>query len=107
MGITRLFIGVCLVPHVALALECSGSDPDWTLSLQDDAATFSFLDRTTDMSIPQRSTPEGLDWPKAMTLIGLRDSAIVILEAPDNGQDIRVLTQRGETPILLVGRCAP
>ena len=91
-----------------LALSCRGVAPDWTLELTEDAATFFYFDRTTDMTIPQQSQPDGVSWPRAMTLIGPRDSAIVILEAPtDQGQPARVLTQRGQTPVFLIGTCEP
>ena len=107
MGIARIIIALCAVPHAALALECAGTDPAWQLSLTPDAARFAYADRVSDLTIPQQSTPEGLGWPKALTLIGPRDSAIVILEAPADPQPVRILTQRGETPVLLVGTCTP
>jgi len=48
--------------------------------------------------------PNGQDWPRALTFIGRGDSAIVIVEdGPDHA--VRVLTQRGETPIMLIGTC--
>lgn len=112
MGITRFIIALCVIPHVVsaepLVLTCEGVAPDWTLDLRENDATFSFLDRQSTLDIPQRSTAEGANWPKAMTLVGPRDSAIVLLHQRDcEGQnyEVQVLTQRGETPILLTGCC--
>ncbi|MEY1555399.1 hypothetical protein AB3Y40_07155 [Yoonia sp. R2331] len=105
MSTYRAFVILACLPHGAAALTCQGEDPAWSLTLGDHSATFTFLDRASDMTIPQMSTPDGQDWPRAMTLIAPRDSAIVILEAPADPQPIRILTQRGETPILLVGTC--
>ena len=112
MGIARVFIVLLAVPCVAMAEElslvCSGSDPDWTLRYDGTAAEFSFTDRTSRLDVPQKSTAEGAEWPKAATLIGPRDSAIIVIhrracEAMD--YEMQVLTQRGETPLLLTGCC--
>ena len=112
MGIRHLFIALCAIPNAILAdsfaLTCEGSTPDWSLDLTETEARFAFLDRESVMDIPQRSTAEGADWPKAMTLIGPRDSAIIVLHQRSCQQaefEIQVLTQRGETPILLTGCC--
>ena len=108
----RYIIALSVVPYVTNAqtqtFSCQGSDPNWSLEISEEAATFAFLDRTSDLSIPQKSTAEGHDWPQAMTLIGPRDSAIVILHNRTcNGEthEAQVLTQRGEIPILLTGCC--
>jgi len=88
------------------ALTCAGNTDDWTLTLDDESVSFDFLDRASLMQVMQRSTAEGAEWPVAMTVVGPRDSAIVIVEPPHAGSyPIRVLTQRGETPILLAGQC--
>jgi len=113
MGIARLIICLCAIPTVALSetlsLECSGTNPDWTLSYDEETARFAFLDRESELQVPQRSTAEGVDWPKAATLVGPRDSAIIILHNRQCGAqdyEIQILTQRGESPILLTGCCS-
>ena len=110
MGIGRFVIGLMTVPHVALAdlpaLTCAAQDAAWELTIEQEFATFAFLDRTTQMQIMQRSTAENATWPLAMTAVGPRDSAIMIVEQPDDGSYlVRILTQRGETPVLLAGTC--
>lgn len=88
-------------------LSCSGSDPAWSLDIGIDTATLDFQ-RQSDMTIPHQTTAEGRDWPKAMTLISRNDTAIVIIDQETcNGttHSAQVLTQRGETPILLTGCC--
>ncbi len=110
MGIRRYIIALCAFPHVAQAqvFSCLGNDPNWSLEISEDAATFAYLDRQSDLGIPQKSAAEGRDWPLAMTLVGPRDSAIVILHdriCEGQTHEAQVLTQRGETPILLTGCC--
>ena len=104
---TQIVMAAALTAGQAEALTCHGTSPDWTLDLAAETAVFAFADRQSTLDIPQQSRPEGQDWPVAMTLIGPRDSAIVILEAPDESgtHAARILTQRFETPILLVGTC--
>ena len=111
MGIVGIIIALSLAPHVVAAqsYDCVGSDPDWQLSMTPNAATFSFADRQSTMDIPQKSIAEGAEWPQAMTIVGPRDSAIVLLDQKHCGTgDIaaHVMTQRGQTPILLTGCCA-
>ena len=112
MGIRYLLFCLCLVPSVVwsedLTLECGGTDPDWSLSYDEETARFAFLDRVSVLQVPQKSTAEGAEWPKAATLIGPRDSAIIILHKRQCGtsdHEIQILTQRGESPILLTGCC--
>ncbi len=110
MGIARLIIGLSLVPHLASAevpdLICHDAADEWSLSLDGQTASFAYVDRISDMQIMQQSVAEGLSWPIAMTVVGPRDSAIIIIEQPvDESYPVRVLTQRGETPILLAGTC--
>ena len=112
MGIGRFFIALMVVPCTAfgeqLSLVCAGSDPNWTLEYDGTQAEFSFTDRTTKLDVPQKSTAEGVDWPKAATLIGPRDSAIILIHhrgCLGMDYEMQVLTQRGETPLLLTGCC--
>ncbi|WP_372884759.1 hypothetical protein [Shimia sp.] len=92
-------------------LKCSGTDPDWTLTLGASEARFDYL-RRTRFQVPQSSRAEGRDWPRAYTLIADFDSAILLVDrAPCDGGPTaapyaaHVLTQRGQTPILLTGCC--
>ncbi len=88
-------------------LACHGDTPDWALTLAEETAQFTFQ-RESQMTIPHQTSAEGRDWPKAVTLISRNDTAIVIIdnlacnEAP---YTVHVLTQRGQTPILLTGCC--
>ena len=88
-------------------LGCTGSDPDWTLSTQGDTARFEF-GYDSELSLMLTTQAQGHDWPIAMTYIGRGDSVIAVIEpaACETG-DIRatLLTQRGETPLMLVGCC--
>lgn len=84
---------------------CQGSNPEWELISDSDAATFDYL-RTSDLTLALTTFPDGQDWPRAHTFIGRGDSAIVIVEpAVENRHPVRILTQRGETPLLLIGTC--
>lgn len=92
---------------VSSSFSCRGSDPDWSLSIDAEAATFDFL-RTSAMTVALETQPQNADWPRAVTLIGRGDSAIVILEnqtCETGNITARVLTQRGETPVFLTGCC--
>lgn len=92
-------------------LGCSGVAPAWTLTLDGDAARFAMPESgrpVTRMQVMQRSAAEGRDWPRAMTLIGKTDTAILLLERePCGAAPVRahVLTQQGQRPILLTGCC--
>ena len=112
MGIVRLFLTLVVVPGVAIAedlsLTCAGTDPNWSLHYDGNTAEFSFTDRTSTLDVPQKSTAEGAEWPKAATLIGPRDSAIIVIHrraCETMDYEMQVLTQRGETPLLLTGCC--
>ena len=105
---------LCLAGAPALAsppLACDGERPEWHLTLAGPVARFEYL-RSNDFEIPQSSTAEGRDWPRAYTLIADFDTAIVLVDEKPcmlGGQDwplpAHVLTQRGQEPILLTGCC--
>ena len=97
-------------PAFAQGYDCSGDAPDWKLTFDQAQARFLFP-TPTEMDVMQTNAAEGRDWPQAFTLIGDRDTAIVLLEqeacAPDHPIRSHVLTQRGQTRILLTGCCRP
>ena len=91
----------------ALGLELSCSGEGWTLTLGTETASFTFP-APTEMDVPLVTKAKGADWPRAYSLIGERDTAIVVVERERCGADpyrAHVLTQRGQTPILLTGCC--
>ena len=112
-GMWKKAVVICAaLPSMVLGQEhtgflCEGTDPDWTLTLHEDIATLNFQ-RRSEMTIPHQTAAEGRDWPRAMTLISRNDTAIVIIDQQSCGSvaySAQVLTQRGETPILLTGCC--
>ena len=102
---------LCAGPCLAQTYSCSGSNPEWTLEITDTTGTFSMADVVMD--IPQSTTAKDRDWPKAITLFGGRDTAIVILnervcsteQITNYPIEANVLTQTGETPVILTGCC--
>ncbi len=89
------------------AFTCRGEAPDWCLTLGADTAAFHLAD-PTEMQVMHETVAEGRDWPRAFTLIGDRDTAIVLIERERRRATpfrARVFTQRGPTPILLAGCC--
>ncbi|NNK79049.1 MAG: hypothetical protein HKP40_10095 [Litoreibacter sp.] len=99
-------------PQAPLLLTCDGTDPDWSLTIGEAHASLDY-GRSVTLDIPQRGSAKGRDWPKALTLVGRSDTAIVVLHQQrcDNaivtGYPIEatVLTQRGEEPVILSGCC--
>ncbi|MGV6813346.1 MAG: hypothetical protein ACWA47_13940 [Brevirhabdus sp.] len=98
-----------LAPVGALAdplgnIQCNGAG--WQLLLWPPNARFSYPS-PVDLEIMNDIASDTGSWPRALTLFGARDTAIVILDAPDGGIPERalVLTQRAGRPILLDGRC--
>ncbi len=114
MRTTLLLAYLLLVPGklFAIPLSCQGTDPNWSLDLKDDIAAYFEYERGAGYEIPQSSIAEGRDWPRAFTLIAEYDTAIALIDKQtclQNGQSYQysayVLTQRGQTPILLKGCC--
>ena len=90
---------------------CSGEAPAWELRLAGGTARFSYP-APTEMDLMLETPAENADWPRAFTLIGERDTAILLIDrdACNGGEAARqgmVLTQRAQTPILLAGCCEP
>ena len=89
---------------------CSGDAFDWSISIDGANAEMNigFLSRMELMSTTEASDAE---WPQALTFVGRQDTAIVILDRDACETDTTashsalVLTQRGQTPILLTGCC--
>lgn len=91
---------------------CDGHQPNWRLSLEETEARFSFANRKTRFDIPHFTAAEGREWPRAYSLVSDFDTAIAIVDLGQCklGNDmlshrVQVLTQRGQTPILLTGCC--
>ncbi len=92
----------------AQSFSCAGQTPDWQLNM-DSAQARMVFPATTEMDVKLATPAEGQDWPRAYTLVGERDTAIVVIEQ-ENCSDTapfraHVLTQRGQTPIFLTGCC--
>ena len=93
------------------ALQCQGSAPDWQLEKSAEAASFTFLGKTTAFEIPQFSEAEGEVGATAYSLIADFDTAILLVDERQCGADAPltayVLTQKGMEAILLRGCCRP
>jgi len=108
----RIFLPLACLAAPALAqdapleMSCHGTAPEWSLISTAQGATFTLI-HASDLTLQLTTVAQGAEWPRAFTFIGRGDSAIVILEGEqDNGSHpARVLTQRGETPLLLTGSC--
>ncbi len=88
-------------------LLCRGDVPEWRLEVIGEQAQFIFPART-EMTVRAETRAERADWPRALTLIGDRDTGILIVHQRDCGTapyEAQMLTQRGQTPILLTGCC--
>ena len=107
--LTVLLPLVFTAPAAALDFSCRGFAPDWHLRLDADQALFRFPAQT-EMQVMQETRAEGADWPRAYTLIGERDTAIVVIEqeicSASEPYRAHLLTQRGQTPLLLSGCCS-
>jgi len=114
MGRLIFMIAGCLATFAAEAetLTCTGIDPKWTARIDGAVGTFE-ITRSEPMTIPLVTRAERREWPRAFTLLGERDTAIVIVDrnACELGSNTLqhsavVLTQRGTTAIMLTGCCA-
>lgn len=103
----------CIANEVsAESFSCTGNTSGWELQINGDAASFS-ISPEEEFVIPQISTTDDGAWPRAYTLIGGRDTAILVLhermcsnDRVTNGPyEATVLTQQGETPVILSGCC--
>ena len=90
---------------------CQGSNPDWKLGLSEKTADFTYKNQD-HMDVPQSATALSRDWPRAFTLIGRANTAIVLLDRDDCVLDgtpypisADILTQDGTLPVLLTGCC--
>ena len=110
-----------LVATQALAetppISCGGAAPSWALEIDAPGAVFSAPDMAQISYEIALTTPaEGQDWPRALTLISARDTAIAIIgeracgiatAGPHNTHSIELLTQRGSTALMFTGCCRP
>jgi hypothetical protein len=93
-------------------LTCEGNSPDWTLTLAGPDAQFAYVD-ANDMQVVSSATPENADWPNVSVLLANRQTAIVAITprlcsssfVTDFPFDALVMTQKGETPVVLTGCC--
>lgn len=113
MRLYTLALTFCMtgLPAVADVLQCSGVDPAWSARIDGLDGSFE-LTRPVDMDVPQSARAVNRDWPRAYTLLGRSDTAIVIvseractLGAQGFTHTADVLTQRADVPILLTGCC--
>lgn len=108
-GIVAIWLAT---PSMAVEpVVCFGENPDWSLGLGEAFADFAFK-KQVRLDVPQKARAEGRDWPRAFTLVGRTDTAIVILDRDvcrANGRDYPisadVLTQDGSAAIVLTGCC--
>lgn len=104
-----LFISI--IPTFASAADflCSGDDPAWDLTMEDETAQFRFQ-RRSELSLMLTTTAQDSDTPQALTYVGRGDSLIAIIEDGicrygDGDYSATILTQRGQTPVMLLGCC--
>lgn len=91
---------------------CFGVLPAWSVSITGDTSVLT-TDKDITMDVMDETRAEGdRHWPRALTLVGRNDTAIVVLEKEMcelNGRayplQSQVLTQYGTVPILLTGCC--
>lgn len=86
---------------------CSGQDPAWDLTITDTVANLAF-ERSSELTIMQDDTALNADHTRALTLVGPRDSAILITTTASCGTSFTqatLLTQRGQSPLVLTGCC--
>jgi hypothetical protein len=105
----RTFIAalLCATPLAAENYICSGTGPDWELTITGTDAIFDY-ERKNSFYIPHTNMAEGRDWPRAKPLIGDFDTAVVVLDNDSCATgpiSVDILTQRGQTPLLLTGCC--
>lgn len=106
-----ILLALCAGPALADRLDCSGVNPGWTARIDGADATFE-LTRLVPMSIPAVNKAVNREWPRAYTLLGRDDTAIVIVSdracrigTTDYAHSADVLTQRLDVPIVLTGCC--
>ncbi|MEM0944052.1 MAG: hypothetical protein AAGI70_08905 [Pseudomonadota bacterium] len=96
-------------------LLCGGVEPNWSVRIEGDRASFSEPGQDAiPYDIPHRVQAEGRSYPRALTLIGQRSTAVALVDQRqclDGMADqprpfaLEFLTQRALEPILLTGCC--
>lgn len=96
-------------------LLCGGVEPFWSLELTSEAALYTDPDTgEIDYTIPDERIAEGRHWPRVMTLLAARDTAIAVLRPAacsdtmsDRSLDwsIDLLTQRRGEAVVYTGCC--
>ena len=107
-------LGVAVLPEFSAASEldliCQGETDGWHLELEGDEASLTLVS-PTEMSVMDETRADAADWPRALTLIGDNDTAILILDPracmldPQADYSAELLTQRANSPIFLTGCC--
>lgn len=93
-------------------LACEGREGNWTLTIAGPAAQLTLGD-VFELQVAQETRPENSPWPIVQTLVGNRQTAIsLVTERLCSSRfvtsypfEITLLTQRGETPLVLTGCC--
>ena len=118
--IIRTMIGCAFVATLAAGiaragelgrLQCTGVLPAWQMEFDAKSGTLTTRE-AIEMPVMNITRAEGRDWPKALTFVGDRDTAIAIvtpqacmLNETAFDHHILVLTQQDNQPILLTGCC--
>ena len=88
-----------------LELTCRGEG--WDLDISGGFARLAFP-QPTEMELVLDTPAEGKEWPRALTLLGDRDTAVLIVDrrmCETSEYSAELLTQRGQTPIFITGCC--
>lgn len=102
---------VALPTQAQNTIECQGVLPGWSLSIDGTEASLT-TDEDKELQVLDQTQAEGRDWPRALTLVGGTNTAILIIEhemcqinEATQPFQAQVLTQIGTVPVLLTGCC--
>jgi hypothetical protein len=117
MGMMRYIIALCAIAQPISAdvsgdYSCYGVLPDWSLNITDSTAIFAYPDPIA-MDVMQDGYAEGSDKTRALTLLGGRQTAIIVISegfcrinTETFSTSVTVLTQKSDDPIILEGCCS-
>jgi hypothetical protein len=92
-------------------LICSGEyQQQWSLEINSQSAVYSAAAQATiQYEIRHVTKSEGQEWPRALTLLSISDTSIVLLRqnkcSSEDNWGVSILTQRQQEPVLLSGCC--